>query len=139
MPVSKNEKSDSMETEDEVPIQFGTLSPSNFSVNMAFTLPATFRAKEGQTPTIKGDIEEGNSPSASMVVEGNRSKEPSNIEAKLEEFPIDQMKNDNVGAPEEGTRVIILKPKKTEDEVVKPVKVVLERPSTRMAQHLKPL
>ena len=35
--------------------------------------------------------------------------------------------------------MIILRPKKIEDGIVKPVKVVLERPSTRMSQHLKPL
>ena len=35
--------------------------------------------------------------------------------------------------------MIILRSKKTEDGIVKPVKVVLERPSTRMGQHLKPL
>ena len=46
MPTSDDEKSDSMETEDEMPIQFGTVPLHNFSVNMAFTLPATFRAKE---------------------------------------------------------------------------------------------
>ena len=47
MPMSENGESDSMETEDEMPIQFGTLLPSNFLVNMAFTLPATFKAKKG--------------------------------------------------------------------------------------------
>ena len=27
-------------------------------MNVAFTLPATFKAKEGQSPIIRGDVEE---------------------------------------------------------------------------------
>ena len=74
-----------------------------------------------------------------MVVEEDNPKEPSEVEAKLEELPKEQRRRNNIGDPEEGTRVILLRPKKTEDGIGKPVKVVLERPSTRMAQHLKPL
>ena len=86
-------------------------------------------------------MEEGDAPSASMVVEENGSKEPSKGEMKLEEFPIEQVKSEtnNIGGPEEGSRIIILRPKRAEDGTVRPVKVVLERPSTRMSQHLKPL
>ena len=74
IPTSDDEKSESMETEDEMPIQFGTIPPHNFSVNMAFTLPAMLRAKEGQAPTIKGDVEEGDTPAAEMIIEGSGSK-----------------------------------------------------------------
>ena len=49
------------------------------------------------------------------------------------------MRKDDIDDPEEGTHVIILRPKKTENGVGKSMRVVLERPSTRMAQHLKPL
>ena len=74
VPMSENEESDLVEIEDEMSIQFGTLPPSNLSVNMAFTLPATFKAKEGQPPTFKGDVEEDEAASASMVVEENNIK-----------------------------------------------------------------
>ena len=63
------------------------------------------------------------------------------METRLEEFPIECLKNEtnNIGGLEDCSRVIILRPKKKEDERVKPVKVILERPSTRLSQHLKPL
>ena len=47
------------------------------------------------------------------------------------------MEKEDVGDPEEGMHVIILRPKKTKNGVGKPMRVVLERPSTRIAQHLK--
>ena len=61
------------------------------------------------------------------------------MEAKLEQTSVECMKSEtnSMGGLEDRTRVIILRPKKTEDGIVKPVKVVLERPSTRMSQHLK--
>ena len=74
-----------------------------------------------------------------MVVEEDNPKEPSEVETKLEELTKEQMRKDDIGDLEEGTHVIILRPKKTENGVGKPMKVILERPSTRMAQHLKPL
>ena len=76
-----------------------------------------------------------------MVVEGNGSKESSNVEAKLEETLVEFMKSEtnSMGGSEDRTRVIILRPKKIEDGIFRPVKVILERPSTRMSQHLKPL
>ena len=46
--TSEGEKSDSIETDDELSIQFGNI-PRDFSVNMKFTLPGTFKAKEGQS------------------------------------------------------------------------------------------
>ena len=45
----------------------------------------------------------------------------------------------NTEPSENGSRVIILRLKKTKDKIVKPVRVVLERLYTRMSQHLKPL
>ena len=115
MKTSDEEISDSMETEDEIPFQFDTLPPSNFSLNMAFTLPTTFSVKEGQSLTIKGDIEEGDASSASMVVEENGSKEPSNVETKLEEYLIEHVKSEtnNIGGLEDGSRIIILRLKKS--------------------------
>ena len=76
-----------------------------------------------------------------MVVEENGSKEPSNGETELEKFPIEHEKSEtsNIGGSEDGSRIIILRPKKAEDGAVRPVKVILERPSTRMSQHFKSL
>ena len=67
MQTSDEGRSDLMETDDELPIQLGSIPPSNFSMNMAFTLPATFRAKEGKSPVIKGDIEDVDMPTAKFV------------------------------------------------------------------------
>ena len=46
MQTSDEERSDSMEIDDELLIQFSSIPPSNILVNIAFTLPATFWAKE---------------------------------------------------------------------------------------------
>ena len=65
----------------------------------------------------------------------------SNVNTKLEELSLDCLHNetDNTEGLEERSRVIILRAKKTQDGKNKPVRVVLERPSERMSQHLKPL
>ena len=43
-----------METDDELPIQFGTIPPSDFSINIAFTLPKTFRARKANPQSLRG-------------------------------------------------------------------------------------
>ena len=63
MQISNDDRSDSIVTYDELLIQFGSIS-KDFLVNMTFTLPATFRAKELQSPAIKGDVEEKEAPIA---------------------------------------------------------------------------
>ena len=92
---------------------------------------------------IKGDVREEEAPSASMVIEGDSPKDLLNeitkLEAPPEDLPKDQVKGNDIGDIDERMHVILLKPKKTGDGISKPMKVVLERPSPRMAQHLKPL
>ena len=110
---------------------------------MAFTLPASCRAKEGQVTDVKGDVQEEDAPSASMVIEEDGPQdlldERTELESPPEDLPKDQVKSKDIGDIDERTHVILLKPKKTGDGISKPMKVVLERPSPRMARHLKPL
>ena len=49
-------------------------------------------------------------------------------------------KTDSMQCLKDGSRVIILRPKRAQDgKNNKPVRVVLERPLEKMSQHLKPL
>ena len=64
--ILDDERSNSIETNEEFPIQFGSI-PREFSVNMAFTLPVMFKANEGQSPVIKGDVKENDAPMAEIV------------------------------------------------------------------------
>ena len=50
MPVSKNEKSDSMETEDEISIQYGTLPSSNFSGQHGIHFAGNLQSKVRSNP-----------------------------------------------------------------------------------------
>ena len=63
--------------------------PEDFSVNIAFTLQVTFKAKEGQPSVIKGDIEEEEALMTKIISQQEESKRASNVETKLEEFPIE--------------------------------------------------
>ena len=65
MQTSDVERSDSVETDEEL-FQFDNI-PRDFLMNIAFTLPATFKAKEGQPPVIKGDVKENDVPMAEIV------------------------------------------------------------------------
>ena len=63
------------------------------------------------------------------------------METKLEEFSFECLKNttNNTECLEDGSWIIILRSKKIENGNNKPIRVVLERPSKRISQHLKPL
>ena len=57
MQILDDDRSNSIETNDKLPIQFESI-PKDFLVNMAFTLPVMFRTKKGQSLVITGDIKE---------------------------------------------------------------------------------
>ena len=93
MQTSDDDRSNSMETDDELPIRFGSI-PKDFSVNMAFMLPATFKANEGQSPIIKGDVEESDEPMAEIVDKKIKPKGLSNVKTKAEELPFDNLRRE---------------------------------------------
>ena len=134
MQTLEYKRSDSIETDDELPIQFGSM-PKDLSVNMAFTLLATFRSEEGQSPSIKEDIEEQDAHMKKLVNPKDEPKRASNVKTKLEEFLVECLKNEtnNTECSEDDPRIIILRPKKTQDGNDKPVRVVLMRQSERIA------
>ena len=72
MQTSDEERSNSVEIDEELPIQLDSIS--NFLMNMAFTLLATFKAREGQSPSIDGDVEEKEAPTAKIVGEKDEPK-----------------------------------------------------------------
>ena len=101
-------------------------------------MPATFKAKEGQSLIIKGDVEERDSSMADIVDKKIKLEGSFNAKTKLEELPVDNLNRDSDNAEgEDGSRIIILRPKKAQDGSHKPMKVVLERPSKKISQHLK--
>ena len=57
MQTLKDNGLDSIEIDDVPPIQFDSF-PKDFLVNMVFTLPMTFMAKEGQSLVMYGDVKE---------------------------------------------------------------------------------
>ena len=109
---------------------------------MTFILPATFKAKEGQSSIMYRDVEENETPMA-LIIEGKdeprRSPYPKSESEKLPTEWLEK-KIEIIEHSECGSRVVILRQKKSQDgESKKPVKVVLKRPSKKMSQHLKPL
>ena len=75
-----------------------------------------------------------------IVDKKSKLKGLANVKTKAEELPVNSLhgKTDNAEG-EDGSWIIILRPKKTQDGSHKPIKVVLEKPSEKMSQHLKPL
>ena len=63
----------------------------------------------------------------------------SSVKTRLGEFQVECSKNEtnNRECMEDGSRIVIMRPKRTQDRNSKPIKVVLERPSERISQHLK--
>ena len=66
MQISDDERSDSIKTNEELPIQFSSIL-RDFSVNMALTLPVMFKANESQSLVIKGVVEEKDALMAKIV------------------------------------------------------------------------
>ena len=59
---------------------------------MVFTLPAMFRAKEGQSLVIMGDVKEEDALMAEIVNKKDELKRPSSGMTKMKEFPIECLK-----------------------------------------------
>ena len=75
---------------------------------------------------------------AELVEEKMEPVELSNEKIKSEESLVDKLQSgSNSAEVKDGTRVIILISKKSQDGSHKPVKVVLERLSKKISQHLK--
>ena len=140
MQTSDNERSDSIEIDEELSIQFGSI-PRDFLVNTTFILITTFKAKERQSPVIKGDVKQNDTPMAEMIDKKDEPEGLSSTKTKLKEFPVECLnkETDSIECSENGSRIIILRPKRAQDRSNKLVRVVLERPSEKLSQHLKPL
>ena len=113
MQTSEEERSNSIETDEDLPIQFSNI-PRDFSVNMTCILLETFKAKEGKSSVIKGDVEEKEIPMAVIIDKRDGPKGLLSPKFELEVFLIEELdkKTKRLECSEYGSQVIILRPKR---------------------------
>ena len=111
--TSEDERSNSIETDDELMIQFSSVS-RDFSLNMTFRLPATFKAKEGQSSIMCRDVEEKEIPTTVIIKVKDEIRPMPSPKLKSEKSTNKGMekKTKIVGHSEYRSRVSILRLKK---------------------------
>ena len=129
MHTLKDERSDSIETNDELPIQFDNIL-RDFSVNMTFTLPSNFKAKKVQSLVMHRDVEGNEGPMVVIVEEKDEPRGTPSLKPELGKFPIESLekKTKIMEHSKYGSRAIILRPKKEHDSGKnKPIIGILQR------------
>ena len=90
MQTLEDERSDSIEIDEELSIYFDSIT-RDFSVNMTFTFPNTFKAKEGQSSVIYGDVEKKETPTTAIIEEKDKPRCSPSPKAESEKFPTQEL------------------------------------------------